>query len=202
MTQRKTTILVVEDDREIQKDPFVREAGLLFENVIFKEKTCDALAYVNENMKSRIIILLDLAFPTNQMDGIKFLQELRNLSRLIPVIIWSGKDNITGDEYKKIINDLTFGFLTKGASSKEIVEMLSNADDYLNGKIESAIEIWLEGHSDDEKKKPFLTISDGNSYSMNDLIREIRQQTTFGQSIALDINKLTLDLLFRNKETL
>lgn len=202
MTQRKTTILVVEDDREIQKDPFVREAGLLFENVIFKEKTCDALAYVNENMKSRIVILLDLAFPTNQMDGIKFLQELRNLSRLIPVIIWSGKDNITGDEYKKIINDLTFGFLTKGASSKEIVEMLSNADDYLNGKIESAIEIWLEGHSDDEKKKPFLTISDGNSYSMNDLIREIRQQTTFGQSIALDINKLTLDLLFRNKETL
>jgi hypothetical protein len=37
---------------------------------------------------------------------------------------------------------------------------------------------------------------------MNDLLKEIRTQTQFGQKIALDINKLTLDLLFRNKEKL
>lgn len=202
MEQRKTTILIVEDDRTFQDDPFVVEAGLIFENIIFKEKTSDALSYIKENLSSKIIILLDIAFSTNQMDGIKFLEELRSLSKIIPVIIWSGKDNITEDEYKKIINDTTFAFLTKGVSSEEIVETLSKADDYLNSKVDSAIESWLENHTDDEKNKPFLATSDGRSYSMNDLLREIRMQTTFGQSLSMDINKLTLDLLFRNKESL
>jgi DNA-binding NtrC family response regulator len=202
MEQRKTTILIVEDDRTFQDDPFVVEAGLIFENIIFEEKTSDALSYIKENLSNKIIILLDIAFSTNQMDGIKFLEELRSLSKIIPVIIWSGKDNITEDEYKRIINDTTFAFLTKGVSSEEIVETLSKADDYLNSKVDSAIESWLENHSDEEKNKPFLATSDGRSYSMNDLLREIRMQTKFGQSLSMDINKLTLDLLFRNKESL
>lgn len=202
MEKRKTTILVVEDIRDFQDDPFVVETKLIFETVIFKENTSDAVSFIKENLSNKIIVLLDIAFSTNQMDGIKFLEELRSLSKIIPVVIWSGKDNITEDEYKKLINDTTFAFLTKGASSEEIVETLSKADDYLNSKVDSAIESWLENHSDEEKNKPFLATSDGRSYSMNDLLREIRMQTKFGQSLSMDINKLTLDLLFRNKESL
>jgi DNA-binding NtrC family response regulator len=202
MGKRKVTILVVEDDRRFQKDPFVIEAQLAFENVIFKENTTEALSFLKDNLDTKIIILLDLAFSSNQMDGIKFLTELRTLSKLIPVIIWSGKNNITEDEYHKLINDTAFAFLTKGASSAEIIETLNNAVSYMDSQVESAVESWLENHSEEDKNKPFLTASDGHSYSMNDLLKEIRQQTTFGQSITLDINKLTLDLLFRNKEKL
>ncbi len=200
MEKRNVTILVVEDDRRMQKDPFVIEAKLIFENVIFKENTKDALSFVKDNLDTKIVILLDLAFSNSQMDGVKFLAYLRTLSKLIPVIIWSGKDNIQDDEYQKIINDTAFAFLKKSASSEEIITTLNNAVSYMDGQVDSAVESWLENHSAEDKNKPFLTVADGHSYSMNDLLKEIRQQTAFGESIALDINKLTLDLLFRNKE--
>ena len=201
MSKRKTTILVIEDDRAFQTDPFVIEVKEKFESIIFKENTNDALLFVKDNLNTRFIILLDLAFPNNQMQGEQFLSKLRELSRLIPVIIWSGNDRNPTD-YRKMINDLTFAFVQKGATSEVIIETLWKADDYLNSQIDTAVESWLEKHSEEEKNKPFLTTADGNSYSMNDLLKEIRMQTSFGQSILLDINKLTLDLLFRNKEKL
>ena len=200
MSKRKTTILVVEDDRTFQEDPFVWEIKAKFENIVFKENTSDALLFVKENLKSKIVILLDLAFPTSQMQGIKFLDELRNLSKLIPVIVWSGKDNIADTEYQTMINDSTFAFLSKSVSSEEMTNTLCRADDYLNSQIDTAVESWLETHSEEDRNKPFLTSANGQNYSMNDLLREIRMQTEFGKSVALDINKLTLDLLFRNKE--
>ena len=200
MSERKTTILVIEDDRSFQADPFVDEVRAVFENIFFKENTNDALSFVEENLNMKIIILLDLAFPANKTQGVTFLDKLRNLSKLIPVIVWSGKDNIGDTEYQKMINDTTFAFLKKSASSKEIIETLCKADDYMISQVDTAVESWLENHTEDEKNKPFLTVADGNSYSMNDLLKEIRKQTQFGQSIVLDINRLTLDLLFRNKE--
>jgi len=202
MAKRKATILVIEDDRTQQSNAFVLEVQLAFENIVFKETANDALSFVKENLGTKIIILLDLAFPANQMQGIKFLEELRNLSKLIPVIVWSGKDSVADTEYQKMINDTTFAFLSKSATSEEIVKILCNADDYLNSQIDTAVEKWLENHTEAEKNKVFLKSADGKQYSMNDLLKEIRQQTPFGQSIALDINKLTLDLLFRNKEKL
>ena len=200
MDKGNVTILVVEDDRRMKKDPFVIEAQLLFKKIIFKENTADALMFVKDNLDNKIIILLDLAFSNSQMDGVKFLAELRILSKLIPVIIWSGKDNIQDDYYQKILNDTAFAFLKKSASSAEIIETLNSAVYYLDGQVGSAVESWLENHSEEDKNKPFLTVADGHSYSMNDLLKEIRTQTQFGKSITLDINKLTLDLLFRNKE--
>jgi DNA-binding NtrC family response regulator len=200
MSKRKTTILVIEDERTQQSNAFVLEVKIVFENIIFKETANDALTFVKDNLESKIIILLDLAFPANQMQGIKFLEKLRNLSKLVPVIIWTGKNSIADAEYQKMINDTTFAFLSKSASSEEIVKTLCNADDYLSNQIDTAIEKWLENHTEEEKNKTFLTSADGHKYSMNDLLKEIRTQTSFGQSIALEINKLTLDLLFRNKE--
>jgi len=202
MAKRKATILVIEDDRTQQSNAFVLEVQLEFENIVFKETANDALTFVKENLETKIVILLDLAFPANQMQGIEFLEELRSMSKLIPVIVWSGKDSIADTEYQKMINDTTFAFLSKSASSEEIVKTLCNADDYLNSQIDTAVESWLEKHSEEEKNQIFLKSADGKQYSMNDLLKHIRQQTQFGQSIALDINKLTLDLLFRNKETL
>ena len=202
MSKRKTTILVVEDDRTLQNNAFVIEVRTVFEDIIFKENANDALSFVKGNLETKIIILLDLAFPANQMQGIKFLEKLRTLSKLIPVVVWSGKDSIADTDYQKMINDSTFAFLSKSASSEEIIESLCKADDYLNSQIDTAVESWFENHTEEEKNKPFLTTADENSYSMNDLLKEIRMQTAFGQSIALDINKLTLDLLFRNKEKL
>ena len=200
MLKRKAIILVIEDDRKWQDAPFTVEITAVFDRIVFRENINDALLFVRDNLQSKIIILLDLAFSANLTDGIKFLESLRNLSKLIPVIVWSGKDIIEGAEYQKMINESTFAFLKKSASSTEITDVLCKADDYLNSKIDTAVESCLKKHSEEKKNKPFLTSADGHNYSMNDLLKEIRMQTPFGQSIALNMNKLTIDLLFRNKE--
>jgi 6-pyruvoyltetrahydropterin/6-carboxytetrahydropterin synthase len=69
--------------------------------------------------------------------------------------------------------------------------------------IEIVIEKWIESHSEEERNKPFLVSpgGGGSQYSMNDLLKEIRKQTSFGQIVTQDIAKLTLDLLFRGKES-
>jgi len=193
---------VVEDDRGFQDDPFVIEAQLIFENVIFKENITDALSFVKRNLNTNIIILLDLAFSNDKMDGVTFLDELRTVSKLIPVIIWSAMNDIQDADYQKIINNTAFAFLKKTASTEDIIKKLNCAVSYMDGQVDSAIEHWLENHSEDDKNKPFLSSSDGRSYSMNDVLKEIRMQTPFGQSITLKINKLTIDLLFRKKEVL
>lgn len=201
MSKRKATILVIEDDRTQQSNAFVTEVKIVFENIIFKETASEALSFLKDNLETKFIVLLDLTFPSNQMQGVKFLEELRNLSKLIPVIVWTANGNkIVNTEYQKMINDKTFAFLSKGGNSEEIVETLCKADDYLTSQVDTAVESWLENHSEEDKNKPFLTSADGHNYSMNDLLKEIRTQTQFGQSIAMNINKLTLDLLFRNKE--
>jgi len=202
MEKKNVTILVVEDDRGLQEDPFVEEARLIFKEVIFKENITDALSFVKENLNTNIIILLDLAFSSDKMEGVTFLGELRTVSKLIPVIIWSAMNDIQDSDYQKIINNTAFAFLKKTASTEDIIEKLNSAVSYIDGHVDSAIERWLENQSEDDKNKPFLSSSDGRSYSMNDVLKEIRMQTPFGRSITLKINKLTIDLLFRKKEKL
>jgi len=45
-----------------------------------------------------------------------------------------------------------------------------------------------------------LVSKSGNNYSANDLIKEIRIQTDEGKHLVSNINKLTIDLLFRGQE--
>ena len=64
--------------------------------------------------------------------------------------------------------------------------------------IEKAVTDWLENHSEEERNKPYLSTSE-KTYSMNNLIKEIKEQSEFGEKVVLNIVKLTIDLLVRNK---
>ena len=47
-----------------------------------------------------------------------------------------------------------------------------------------------------------MVSSSGESYTLEEVLKEIRLQTDFGKEITKNINKLTIDLLMRNKEKL
>jgi type IV pilus biogenesis protein CpaD/CtpE len=68
----------------------------------------------------------------------------------------------------------------------------------LKTDLATAIEEWLEVRED---KEQVLTYSgNGKSYTANDLIKEIREQSEDGIQIQEKIMKLSVDLLFRNCE--
>ena len=55
---------------------------------------------------------------------------------------------------------------------------------------------------DEDKNIPIYISSDGNSFSLNEILHEIRTQSEIGKSFSRKLNELTIDLLLRKKENL
>lgn len=196
---RNAKILFIEDDLDFKNDPLIIEIKEEFQEVSFYDNSAEALAFIEENISSKIIIMLDLAFPPNQPDGHKILNSIRELSFLIPIIIFSGRPEET-EPFADLINNRAFAFIKKDSSSQEIVNKLIEADDYLNSDVSTALEEWINTHSDNDKNKPFMKSLDGTTLSLNDILFEIRQQTETGKNFSKNLLKLTIDLISRNKE--
>lgn len=80
------------------------------------------------------------------------------------------------------------------AMFKEIEEYLKSQPDNL---IEKAMEEWIE--SQDKNKIDNPLIIGAKSYSMVQILDEIRQRSTFGISFMKDVLNLTIDLIARGK---
>jgi hypothetical protein len=119
---------------------------------------------------------------------------------LIPVILWSGI-NQTEEEFGDFINNHAYGFLSKDSTLEESIEMVDKAYLKLETSLDNTIEDWIIENEED-KDKPIYISTDGKSYSLNDILREIRAQTEIGKEFAVKLNALTIDLLLRGKKEL
>lgn len=66
-------------------------------------------------------------------------------------------------------------------------------------KIAAAIKKWLEAQDDQDQ---ILMIKSGKSFTAKELISEIENQTEEGIKLEESITQLTIDLLFRKKESI
>lgn len=160
MEKSRTTIVIIDDNNKLRDEPFIIEAKMLFENVIFFDDSLEGLKYVQKNIDKRIIILLDLSFPQNLPDGHEVLKIIRDDSFLIPVIIWSGIDEDKAS-FSDLINNKAFSYLKKGASNQEIIDELVKADNFINTNIDVALEEWINAHSEEQKNQPYMVTVDG-----------------------------------------
>jgi DNA-binding NtrC family response regulator len=196
------TILIIDDNQKIKEDALFWELEDRYgsENVSFISDPNQALKFISDNLERNIIVLLDIQFPENEMDGHNLLAEIRNLSHLIPVILWSGI-NETKETFSDFINNHAFGFLSKTATSAEIMALIDKAEEYFNTNLDNTIEDWII-KKDEDKDKPVYFTANGKSYSLNQILLEIRKQSEIGRSFGRKLNELTIDLLLRNKKNL
>ncbi len=199
MGKLETTVIIIDDDIEIKEGALFIELGLEFEDVLFFANPVEGLAFIKNRIGDRMLVLLDLSFPPNNPNGDKILESIRKLSFLVPVIIWSGADE-DKDVYTSLINNRAFAYLTKNASSEEIIAKLKEANNNINNDISIALEEWIISHSDEQKEKPYILTVDGKQLSLNDILNEIRLQSDIGKDFSKNLSKLTIDLLTRNKE--
>lgn len=195
------TVVVIDDDRRIQEDALMDEVKDAFADVRYFDDSNAGLAFIESNIGQKMIVLLDLSFAHNMPDGHQVLERIRSLSSLIPVIIWSGRDE-DKETFADLIENRAFAFVKKSTSSEELMKVVRSAYDFMQTDINVVIETWITEHPKEAMEKPFLTSSDGKSYTLSDVLREIRLQTPMGVDVAKNINKLTIDLLMRNKEKL
>lgn len=204
MDKLNASILIIDDDVSLKESNIglFAELEMSFQSVEVKENLSEGIQSIKERFeKERLIVLLDLSFPSNSPDGHDILKSIREISFLIPVIIWSGVDQVE-ETFSDLINNRAFAYLSKTDSIDVIISKLKEACVHSANDVSIALEEWILIHSEDEKEKPYMVTVSGKQLSLNDILKEVRLQTEVGKNFAKNLNKLTIDLLSRNKEKL
>ncbi len=199
----KVEIAIIDDDLKLKEDPLVwtliDEYGN--DNVKFINNSQDGIDYILDNISKNVIVILDYEFSVNEKKGNEVFIEISNVSKLIPIIFFTGISKIENEVYRDLINNHAFGILNKMSTSEELLEMVKKAELFYKNNLDNAIEDWIVEKEEDKDKPVFFT-SDGMALSLNDILNEIRNQTDLGKSFSRKLNELTIDLLLRNKEKL
>ncbi|GHU01781.1 hypothetical protein FACS1894147_02300 [Spirochaetia bacterium] len=195
--------LIVIDDYDLQDEPWVRDVREEFPSfeITFCMNEEEALKCITEKIEScqLIIVILDLDF-FGKMSGVKILQAIREKTYLIPVIVFSGIDE-TLEQVHDLINLHARAFIRK-SNPEEIVKALEDAVSLLKTNVASALEEWIMTNPKERRDVPYLSTSTGQTYTLDDVLIEIRRDTVIGKEFSQKLLKLTVDLIARNKEVL
>lgn len=195
----KTEIIIIEDNLPVN-DPLILTLETDNDaNVKVFKHSQDGLDYILSNLEKKLIVILDINFAPKEKNGHTIFEEIRNQNKLIPIIIWTsntGKE----DDFSDFVNNHAFYYIPKTSPMTEMSAIVKDAVHHLNLDIATAIENWL--FVQDDKDRTISISSNGKELSANDLINEIRLQTTEGREIEENLIQLTIDLIFRKKENI
>ena len=198
------TEIVIIDDSFDMFDPLVVELREKFPeaNVTVINNPNEGLNYVFANLSKKIIVLLDYNFKTGQPKGHDILMKIRQKTSLVYVIIMTAKQfsTIPHTELVDFVNNDTLAIVQNTIDTSEIIELVSKASQQLSVRVDCMLEQWISNHSEDKQNEPYLTTTSGETFTLKDVLREIRQQTAFGQKMERNIMMLAVDLLTRNKK--
>ena len=198
MKKSNANIIIVDDDESLKDDDLLFELEQSYNIVKLISTPKAGIEYIKENLSNKNIVVLDYRFDDTQT-GRDVLLQIRELSQTIPVILWTANsDRIT--EIEDFINNHTFAIISKSPYSI-LTDKIKEAEVFLDNSIEGALEEWILMQDSKSDTPYFLTIG-GKSYTLNELLSEIRQNTKFGQKFVKDLNMLTIDLLLRRSEKL
>lgn len=173
-------------------------------NVSLFQNPQEGLDYVLGHLSNKIILILDLGFGNGQMQGIDIFERITNETSLIYIIILTSQDlgQIPKSDLKKMINNDAMALVDRTEGYKKVLEYVDKAAHQLETRVDCVIERWITKHSDEEREEPYLVTRSGEKYTLNNILKEIRQQTDFGKEMERKILYLTIDLLNRDVEKL
>lgn len=190
--------LVIIDNTVSSDAAFVLQLKKLYEKVFIFGVPQIGLDYILQNYgQEKIIVILDILIPS--MEGHLVLETIRKVSYNIPIILQSDKPE---HKLSDFINFHIFAFLLRPTTDVAIIETIQRAELFLNTEVEGAIEEWVKIESRFPRNKPYLIEARGKSYSLNDILKEVRLQTPFGRQFQKDLIMATIDLLLKKKISL
>lgn len=197
------TLIFIDDMKSLQDDPLsveITESLSGLSQKYFLNGT-DALVFFTDQLNhgEPCIIMLDMSFPSDQMSGHEILKKIRIISKNTPVIIFTGADNSSA-EIADLINLGTFYFIDKQASTEKIIEIIKKAIFYYQTNITAALNEWISANPPERRNNQYFTTVDGKQWTMEQIRDEIQKETEQGKQLELNIMKLAVDLIARNKE--
>ena len=191
MEKSETKVYIVDDELK-NNHPIRVKLEQVFSEVKLFKKASDAIAAIKESLGSKIILLLDLKLSGGE-SGYRTLATLRDWSYQIPVIIWTALDEKTS-EFFSLINLKTYAIRDKTESTDNMVELGKRADADMTYSLSNALERWImaqPGNHDDI----FAVSTGGESYSLNQMLNEVRKDTPKGKEFTQDLVNLTIELM-------
>ena len=198
------TKIVIIDDNFDMFDPLVVELKESFPqaNVYVINNPEEGLNFVLANLSKKIIVLLDYNFKTGQPKGHDILLKIREKTSLVYVILITAKpfSTIPHEELVDFVNNDTLAVVQNTVDTSEILKIVSKAEQQLNVRVDCVLEQWILNHSEEEQNEPYLTTTSGQTYTLKEILTQIRQGTEFGKSMERKILMLAVDLLTRGKK--
>lgn len=196
MDKSGTKIIIVDDELK-SNHPLIVKLGQFFSEVRLFKKSSDAIAHVSDSLGSRIIMILDLRLSGGET-GQASLAALRELSYQIPVIVWTAVDE-KSEEFFDLINLKTYAIRDKAESIENMVKLVQDADADINYALANALERWImvqPGNHNDI----FAVATNGESYSLNDMLNEVRKDSAKGREFTQDLVNLTIELMEKEEK--
>jgi len=196
-------IVIIHDDLK-DNDPLIAELGIKYgvENVKLIQKSKDGLDYVFQNLSQKMVVILDLNFKRGEPSGADVFESIRRETSLVYIIIWTASDlsDVKRDDLVRFINNDALAFQDSTTDYSKMVDLVDKAAHQLDVKVASALEQWISKHTEEEKNKPYVTNREGQTYTLSQILIEIRKQTPFGMEMEKNILILAIDMLARGKK--
>lgn len=202
-----TKIVVIHDDifdEATNTSPIMVSLKMKYgeENVLLFRHSQEGLDYVLNNLGQKMVVLLDRNFyDGKEIDGIEVFEKIREETSLVYVILVtvSKISEIDGELLKKLINKDLFKLESFTADYTKIIDLIDEAVQVLEVRIDAVIEDWIVRHPEDKREQVILKTRDGRSYTMNELLESIRKQTDVGITFEKNLLKLAIELFSRQK---
>ena len=199
-------IIVIHDDI-VERSPIMVTLEMKYgkDNIVLYNHSQQGLDYVLKNLGQKMVVLLDKNFyDGKEKSGIQVFQEIREKTALVYVILTSVSklSDFDDESLKSLINNELFAFESFTSDYSKIIELITKAVENLEIRVDAVLEDWISKQSIEKRESPYLKTKDGKTYTLNDILDSIRQQTKIGKQMERNILKLAVDLLARQKTKL
>lgn len=197
-----TKIVVIHDDMDdnyplivMLKDKYSDDDVILFKH------SQQGLEYVLQNLGRKMVVLLDKNFKDkNDISGLKVFEKIREQTVLVYVVLISANSisDFSEDELKILINKDLFKLEKFTNDYTNIINLIDDAVGNIDMRVDAAIEDWLIANNLNDEKPVLIT--ETSSYTLKEMLHEIRLSTKVGREFVRKVNNLTIELIMRNKE--
>ncbi len=199
----ETKIVYIDDDLQ-EDDPIIVLLKEKYgdQNVIVKRKSTEGLRVVLELLPSKVIVLLDLDLGHGQPSGAKVFEEIRNETSLVYVIFVTAKqfDSIPAEDLIHFINNDALAIVNNTEDLQVILDLVDKAYHRLDTRIDCILEQWIAKRPRAEQEQPYLMTKGGNTYTLKDVMNEIRKETDLGKRLKKGILQLAIEMLTNDSE--
>ena len=190
------TIVYIDDDKKMKNDAFLDDIEDAVDDIKFFENPSDGLTFIKDNIDKDIVVLLDWKFNNSLMQGDKILNDINEISTLVPVIVFTGA-SIDATETNKMFKGSAFSCVPKDASTKELTDTIRKAYDRIQNDIRFVMEKWILKQDVEKRSQPYMRSGD-KIYTLNDILASIRKQDEFGKETTRGILRLATELFTNN----